>query len=440
MAHCEIYKLASRPAIPGNPLPNARTPAHNPGMPDPTRETAFDLLTAVLERGRPLEEALTALPATDPRDRSAGHRLAAAVLRRAGTLDAVLEPFLRKEPPLPVRNVLRIGAAGLLLLDTPVHAAVGTAVALAKTRGLTPFAGLTNAVLRKVAAVGPAALDALDSPRLDTPPWLWASWGVNARAIAMAHQREAPLDCTLKPGTVSPDGAEILPTGSVRFPAGTRVADIPGFDQGSLWVQDAAAALPAKLLNVRPGESVADLCAAPGGKTGQLVAAGATVTALERDPNRLTRLAENLERWGMRAELVQADATVWTPGPTFDAILLDAPCSATGTIRRHPDVLHLKRAGDIKTLAAAQDRLVAAAAAMLKPGGRLVYAVCSLQPDEGAPRVATVPGMRPDPFTDDELSGVAEARTPAGQLRTHPALWPDRGGMDGFFAARMVRV
>ncbi len=405
-------------------------------MADPTRESAFDLLNAVLERGRSLDEALNTLPASDPRDRSAGHRLAAAVLRRAGTLDAVLEPFLRKEPPLPVRNVLRIGAAGLLLLDTPIHAAVGTAVALAKSRGLTSFAGLTNAVLRKVAEAGAGVLDTLDSPRLDTPPWLWASWGANARAIATAHQQEAPLDCTLKPGTVPPANGVVLPTGSVRFPPGTRVGDIPGFDRGELWVQDAAAALPAMLLRVRPGEVVADLCAAPGGKTAQLVAAGAKVTALERDPARLDRLAGNLARWGLPAELVRADATDWTPGGVFDAILLDAPCSATGTIRRHPDVPHLKRASDIRSLAAAQERLLTAAAAMLKPGGRLVYAVCSMQPEEAAARIA---GLRPDPFMPDELAAIPEARTPEGLLRTHPALWGERGGMDGFFAMRLIK-
>ncbi len=408
-------------------------------MPDPTREAAFDLLAAVLERGRPLEEALTSLPSMDTRDRSAGHRLAAAVLRRAGTLDAVLERYLRKEPPAPVRNVLRIGAAGLLLLETPVHAAVGTAVALAKRRGLTPFAWLVNAVLRKVATGGTEALETLDAPRLDTPNWLWASWGANARAIAIAQREEAPLDLTLKPGTPVPEGAELLPTGSVRFPAGTLVADIPGFADGALWVQDAAAALPARLLNARPGERVADLCAAPGGKTGQLAAAGAHVTALERDPGRIERLAGNLLRWGLHADLIQADATTWAPAEQFDAILLDAPCSATGTIRRHPDVPYLKRPNDIKTLTVAQDRLLAAAAAMLKPGGRLIYAVCSLQPEEGAPRLAAA-GLRPDPFTPDELATLPEARTPEGHLRTHPALWSERGGMDGFFAARLIKA
>jgi len=412
-------------------------------MADPTRESAFDLLTAVLERHRPLEEALDALPVQEPRDRAAAHRLAAAVLRRMGTLDAVLEPFLRKEPPDPVRNVLRIGAAGLLLLDTPVHAAVGTAVDLARRRGLTPFAGLINAVLRKVAVGGSGVLDDLDAPRLDTPAWLWAAWGQSARAIATAHQSEAPLDVSLKPGVPPPEGGVLLPTGSVRFPAGTRVADIPGFEAGDLWVQDAAAALPARLLRVQPGERVADLCAAPGGKTAQLVAAGATVTAVERDATRIERLAENLRRWGLPAEVVNADAVEWTPPGLFDAVLLDAPCSATGTIRRHPDVGRIKRPRDVQTVVQAQDKLLEAAARMLRPGGRLVYAVCSLQYEEGAPRVAAAVargGLRHDPFRTEELVGLPEGLTRDGFLRTNPGLWQELGGMDGFFAARLVKA
>jgi 16S rRNA (cytosine967-C5)-methyltransferase len=411
-------------------------------MPDPTRESAFDLLTAVLERHRPLEEALGALPALEPRDRAAAHRLAAAVLRRMGTLDAVLEPFLRKEPPEPVRQVLRIGAAGLLLLETPVHAAVGTAVDLAKRRGLTPFAGLINAVLRKVAAGGPDALDDLDPARLDTPAWLWAAWGQAARAIATAHQSEAPLDLSLKPGAAPPEGGLLLPTGSVRFPAGTRVADIPGFESGEFWVQDAAVALPALLLAPRPRERIADLCAAPGGKTAQLAAAGAIVTAIERDANRIERLTANLAHWRLHANVINADATEWTPPDLFDAVLLDAPCSATGTIRRHPDVARIKRPRDVQTMTLAQDKLLDAAAAMLRPGGRLIYAVCSLQPEEGAPRIAAAiarTGLRHDKFRADELAALPEALTREGFLRTHPGLWGDRGGMDGFFAARLIR-
>jgi 16S rRNA (cytosine967-C5)-methyltransferase len=411
-------------------------------MADPTREAAFDLLTAVLDRRRPLEEALDALPATDPRDRAAAHRLAATVLRRMGTLDAVLEPFLRKEPPNPVRHILRLGAAGLLLLATPRHAAVATAVGLARTQKLAPFAGLINAVLRRVADGGVAPLAELDGPRLDTPEWLWTSWGDKARGIALAHQHEAPLDLTLKPGAGEAGGVR-LPTGSLRFPAGTRVTELPGFERGDFWVQDAAAAWPAKLLAPLPGERVVDLCASPGGKTAQLAAAGASVVAVERDPARLARLRDNLQHWRLEAELVQADATEWAPGGQFDAVLLDAPCSATGTIRRHPDVPHLKRPRDVRVLAETQDRLLQAAASLLREGGRLIYSVCSLQPEEGAPRVeaAVARGdLRRDPFAPAALAALPEALTHDGFLRTLPSMWPEHGGMDGFFAARLIKT
>jgi 16S rRNA (cytosine967-C5)-methyltransferase len=412
-------------------------------MADPTREAAFDLLTSVLDRRRPLEDALDALPERAARDRAAAHRLAASVLRRMGTLDAVLEPFFRKAPPEPVRHVLRLGAAGLLLLGTPSHAAVATAVALARARGLAPFAGLVNAVLRRVADAGPATLADLDGPRLDTPAWLWASWGEDARAIAVAHQHEAPLDLTLRPGASAPPGGEMLPTGSVRLPAGTRVTELQGFDRGEFWVQDAAAALPVTLLAARPGERVADLCAAPGGKTAQLAATGSSVVAVERDPIRLARLRENLRRWHMEVETVEADAAAWRPPQLFDAVLLDAPCSATGTIRRHPDVPHLKRPRDIRALAEIQDRQLTAAGAMLRPGGRLIYAVCSLQPEEGVPRVDAAlarGGLRHQPFTNAELAALPQALTGGGFLRTHPGMWPERGGMDGFFAARLIKA
>jgi 16S rRNA (cytosine967-C5)-methyltransferase len=345
---------------------------------------------------------------------------------------------MRKAPPDPVRQVLRIGAAGLLLLDLPPHAAVATAVALARSQGLAPFAGLVNAVLRKVAVDGKTAMETLDSPRLDTPSWLWASWGANARDIAEAHQHEAPLDLTLGVGVAAPEGGQSLPTGSVRFPAGTHVGTIPGFAEGRWWVQDAAAALPAWLLAPRPGERIADLCAAPGGKTVQLVAAGALVTAVERDPARLARLAENLARCRLEANLVQADVLDWTAPEPFDAVLLDAPCSATGTIRRHPDVPHLKRPRDVALACAAQSKLLAAAGRLLRPGGRLVYAVCSLQPEEGEPRLAAS-GLRSDPVHADELPGLPEAITAEGYFRTHPGMWREWGGMDGFFAARLVR-
>ncbi len=402
--------------------------------PDPTRAIAWDLLHAVLDLRRSLDDALDAHSQYDTRDRAAAHRLAAAVLRRLGTLDAVLEPFLQRAPPDGVRHALRLGAAGLLLLDTPAHAAVATAVALVRARRLAPFAGLVNAVLRRVAAVGPAALDGLDGPRLDTPPWLWTSWGADARAIAAAHAVEAPIDLTLR-GTGADPGGEALPTGSRRLPPGTRVADLPGYSDGAFWVQDAAAALPARLLAVQPGERVADLCAAPGGKTAQLAATGAQVWAIERDAGRIRRLRENLARVQLPAEIAQADALDWTPPEKLDAVLLDAPCSATGTIRRHPDVMRLKRPRDVAELAVNQTRLLAAAAGMLRSGGRLVYAVCSLQPEEGPGQLASIPpSLRPLPFTDAELATAPQARTVDGWMRTHPGM-----GMDGFFAARFIR-
>lgn len=417
---------------------NALTmPAPPSARPDPTRDGAFDLLTAVFTRHRALDEALDHLPASDPRDRAAAHRLAAAVLRHAGSLDAVLEPFLRRAPPDPVRLILRLGAAQCLFLDTPPHAAVATAVALARSRGLAPFAGLVNAVLRRVASEGAAALAELDCARLDTPPWLWTSWGADARAIATAHASEAPIDLTVH--GEPPPGGQRLPTGSIRFPSGTRVAELPGFDTGAFWVQDAAAALPAMLLAPRPGERIADLCAAPGGKTAQLAAAGAEVFAVEQNLQRMARLADNLARLRMDVHLVTADAAQWQPTAPLDAVLLDAPCSATGTIRRHPDIPHIKRPQDVTAMAAQQRSLLAAAAAMLRPGGRMVYAVCSLQPEEGPGILpaARQLGLELDPFTPDELSGLPDARTEAGTLRTHPGLWPDHGGLDGFFAVRL---
>jgi 16S rRNA (cytosine967-C5)-methyltransferase len=407
-------------------------------MADPTREAALSLITAVLTRNTSLDVALDGLPQIEARDKAAGHRVAATVLRHTGTLDAVLEPFLAREPPPKVRHILWLGAAASLFLAAPAHAAVGTAVDLAKAKGLVPFAGLINAVLRKVAAGGPGLLEALDMPRLDTPAWAWASWGAEARAIATAHQREAPLDITPMPGFV-PEGGETLPTGSYRYPAGTSVTSLGGYSDGRFWVQDAAAALAAGYLNIQPGERVLDLCAAPGGKTAQLAAAGGVVTALDRDPARLGTLRGNLQRLRLQAELVEADATLWRPEEKFPAILLDAPCSATGTCRRHPDLLHLRKPRDIARLTRLQDQLLDAAAEALSPGGRLVYAVCSLQPEEGEQRInAAISrlGLRHDRLN---LAGLPEAVTAQKNIRTHPGLWPERGGMDGFFIARLTK-
>jgi 16S rRNA (cytosine967-C5)-methyltransferase len=431
-----------------------RTTAQPDGSGTEARGAAIALLEAVLGRRRTLEDALDALPRMAPRDRGFAHLLAATVLRRLGTLDAVIEPYLRRAPPDAVRHALRLGAAQLLLLGTKPHAAVGATVAAVRNLPKGPaFAGLANAVLRRIAADATAALEGLDAPRLDTPDWLWRAWHdaygpETARAIANAHQREAPLDLTLKPGEDTAVwaerlGAEVLPTGSLRLAEhDLRVPELPGFAEGAWWVQDAAAALPARLLGVRPGERVVDLCAAPGGKTAQLAAAGARVTAVERSPERAARLAENLARLGLDAEVVEADAATWRPAEPVDAVLLDAPCTATGTIRRHPDILRNKRAADLASLAAIQDAMLANAASMLRPGGRLVHAVCSLQPEEGEGAIARAASLalRIDPIRREDLPGLPEAITREGFLRTTPALWPERGGMDGFFAARLVRT
>lgn len=411
-------------------------------MPDPTREGAFALLSAVLDRHIPLDRAIASLPAMPSSDRAAAHRLTATVLRRLGSLDAALEPLLRHAPPIPVRHALRLGAAGLLLLDLPAYAAVATAVSLVRSQGFAPFSGLVNAVLRRLAAAGPALLEGLDAPRLDTPPWLWAAWGSNARAIATAHAREPPLDLTLRPGAPLPEGGILLPTGSVRFSPGTQVTTLDGFATGDFWVQDTAASMPARLLAPRCGERVADLCAAPGGKTAQLAALGARVIALDRDPARLERLRANLKRLRLDAEVILADVNRWAPEELFTAVLLDAPCSATGIIRRHPDIARLRSPRDLASFTALQDRLLEAAARLLAPGGRIIYAVCSLQPEEGPARIAAACARLPlvlDPFTPSELAALPEARTAEGAFATHPGLWPEQGGMDGFFTARLHR-
>ena len=402
-------------------------------MASPTRTAALALLTAVLQSRRPLEEALDGLPPMEPRDRAAGHRIAATVLRRMGSLDAVLEPWLKREPPPEVRHALRIGAAELLLLGTPPHAAVSDCVALVPR----PFAGLVNAVLRRVSEAGVAALEGLDAPRLDTPSWLWTAWhathGTAVRAIALAHAQEAALDLSLKPGATL-EGAIMLPNGTARMPAGTRITEIPGFAEGRFWAQDAAAALPVRLLAPQPGERVLDLCAAPGGKTAQLAAAGAQVVAVERERKRAERLHENLTRLGLPADIVIADALRWDPGTQFDAVLLDAPCTATGTIRRHPDVVHLKKLQDVERQAEQQRALLAAARRWVRPGGRLVFATCSLQGEEGESHFPD--GL--DPIRPEEVPGLEGAITPQGALRTRPDMWAEQGGMDGFFIARQM--
>jgi 16S rRNA (cytosine967-C5)-methyltransferase len=424
-----------------------------------SRQVAFEILAHALDRRRPLDQAIAAhegFPRLEPRDRAFVRNLLATTLRRLGQIDAVLSAFLAQALPPRGRNVmqaLRLGAAQLLFLGTPAHAAVDGSVRLADTRALASYKGLVNAVLRRVAREGAALVAGQDAPRLNTPDWMWRSWSgaygeAGARAIAESHLVEPPLDLSVR---AEPErwaaalGGSVLPTGSVRRPAelGGAIEGLPGYADGAWWVQDAAAALPARLLGNIAGKSVIDLCAAPGGKTAQLAAAGARVTAVDRSAQRLERVRANLARLQLSAELVAADAASWRPAAPADAVLLDAPCSATGTIRRHPDVLWQKRPEEVSALAQTQDRLLRAAVEMVRPGGLLVYCVCSLEPEEGAPRVAALleSGLvEPAPLRPGELPGISEpAILTDGALRTLPSQWRALGGWDGFYAARLRR-
>lgn len=423
------------------------------------RRAATQLVHGVLQRGRPLDEALDdprgPLSELDGRDRALARAIAGATLRRLGALRTAIGGFLRKplDPRGALESILLTGAAQILLMDVPDHAAVGIAVDQANAdRAARPFAPLVNAVLRNVArereALGPKIADAA----LDVPDWLaerrTSAWGADeARAIAEAERGEPGLDLTVKSdpaGWAERLGGILLQTGTVRLVPHGPVTELEGFNSGEWWVQDAAAALPARLLNAGPGSRVADLCAAPGGKTAQIAAAGAEVTAVDRSAPRLRRLAENLKRLGLTVKTITADATTLEAEP-FDAILLDAPCSATGTIRRHPDVAWLKSGNDITRLTQLQARLLDAAARLLKPGGTLVYSTCSLEPEEGERQIAALlartPALERSPITADEVGGHAEFITGLGELRTLPHHLPHAeprlAGLDGFFAARL---
>jgi 16S rRNA (cytosine967-C5)-methyltransferase len=422
------------------------------------RAAALDILCQVLGRHRPFDEVLDTHPGLaglESRDRAFAHLLAATVLRRLGQLDALIGQCLARPLPLKAeasRNLLRLGAAQLFFLGTPPHAAVGESVELAGAADGGGYKGLINAVLRRLAAEGEGRLAAQDAARLNTPDWLWRSWnaaygGTAARAIAEMHLSEPPLDLTAKGDPApwaEPLAAELLPTGSLRRQGGGDLRALPGFAEGAWWVQDAAAALPARLLGEVAGKRVFDLCAAPGGKTAQLAAAGARVTAVDRSTARLRRLAENLARLGLAASIIAADAGMWRPEDPADAVLLDAPCTATGTIRRHPDIPWLKRPEDVSRMAVEQDRLLRAALAMLRPGGVLVYTTCSLEPAEGPGRVAALLAggapLRRLPVAASETGGLAELLTPEGELRTLPCHLAERGGLDGFYAARLARL
>ena len=432
----------------------------------PARRAAAALLAAVLQKKQPLDDVLGRsldkglmfdLPA---RDRALVRAIVATSFRRKGQLDHVLGAFLERGIPEKsgtLYPILLSAAAQLIFLEMPPHAVIDLAVTLAQyDPKAARYDKLVNAVLRRVAGEGKAIASRLDAARVNTPDWLWSRWatywGEDAtHAIAEAHLIEPPLDLTVKSDpalwaeTLS---GRVLPTGSVRLLPKGRIEALPGFVEGAWWVQDVAASLPARLLGEVAGKRVADLCAAPGGKTAQLVLAGANVVAVDSSKTRLSLLAENLKRLGLAAETVLADATSWKPVETFDAVLLDAPCSSTGTIRRHPDIPYVKSPREIAALAELQTRLLDNAAKLVKPGGRLVYATCSLEPEEGEAQIAALltrnQELSLEAVDATELFGQEVWVEPSGCLRTFPYELrldsPEWSGMDGFFAARLTRA
>jgi 16S rRNA (cytosine967-C5)-methyltransferase len=431
------------------------------------RRLAAEILDGVLRRHRPLDEMLEGavarsanFAALPDRDRALTRALVATVLRRLGTLRHLLALFLERGPPPQapiVEAALLVGAAQILFLQVPDHAAVDLAVRLVQAdRHAARFAGLVNAVLRRVSREGAERLAALDAVSLDTPAWLLTRWiksygEPTARAIAAANGQEPALDLTVKndaDGWAERLDGRVLPTGTVRTIAHGPVTALPGFADGAWWVQDAAAALPVRLFDGLAGKRVADLCAAPGGKTAQLAAAGALVTAVDRSAARLGRVRENLKRLSLDAELVCADVATWAAEQKFDAVLLDAPCSSTGTVRRHPDVPWFKRESDIAALARVQSQLIERALSLTKSGGTLIYCTCSLEPEENEHIVARLlareGNARRVPVAASEVFARSEFVSEDGDLRTLPCQLPDAdsrlAGLDGFYAARLKNI
>ncbi len=429
------------------------------------RLVALSLLGDVLDKRTPLDQALDSSAAfrlLSARDRAFTRMLVATTLRRLGQVDhLIIAMSERGVPPSPpvVHHILRLGVTQLFFMDVPVYAAVDTSVRMTEEKNIPRLKGFVNAIMRRLDREGRDLIATQDEVMLNIPAWLRELWirdyGIDeADALAHAALSEAPLDITVKDHDMlkywaGQLDATILPTGGLRRAAGGMVADLPGYHDGMWWVQDLSASLPARLLGAVRGKTVIDLCAAPGGKTAQLAAAGAQVIALDRSAGRLRRLEENMKRLRLNdnVRVVAADATAWRHAHPVDFILLDAPCSATGTIRRHPDVLHLKKPQDIDALSDLQARLLAHATSMLDHHGVLIYCTCSLQMDEGERRIEDFlrnhPGMVRYPILPQEVAGMETSLTPVGDLRILPHHTGTghciQGGMDGFYICRLQK-
>ncbi len=423
-----------------------------------SRAIALEILQSVVRKKQPFDDVMArhqAFALLEKRDRAFIHALVALTLRRLGQIDAVIELCLNQKQALkgPVHDILRLGVAQLLFLGTPEHAAVDTSVELAAAQNPTrPYKGLINAIMRRLTREGAQMVEGQDAARLNVSDWLWLSWRqaygtARARNIAQAHLGEALTDLSVKENPVAwaeKLGAQLLPTGSLRLMPEMPVTELEGFADGAWWVQDAAAALPVFLMGDVKGKNVFDLCAAPGGKAAQLAARGAHVTAVDRSAKRLERMKENFARLHLEAEIICVDALKFKPAEKADFVLLDAPCSATGTMRRHPDVQRIKTTEDVERMVLLQERLLDHTAAQLvKEGGQILYAVCSLQAPEAEDQIerflARTPQFKRNPIKAEEQEGLSELITEKGDLRCLPCHWEALGGLDGFYAARLVR-
>ncbi len=422
-----------------------------------SRAAAMKLLHRILDRGQMLDTALAdeqekggRMAGLAPRDRAFARLLVATVLRRLGQIDNAIDRCLDRplnKSASPARHSLRLAAAQTMFLDTPDHAVADGAVRLMGPR-LRHLNGLVNAVARRLIREKSAIMSDQDEIVLNCPGWLRETWSKaygakTTKDMIGAMLSEPSLDLTLKGAVAEWPGildATILSTGSLRRPAGGAIQTLPGFEAGEWWVQDTAAALPVRLLGEVAGRAVLDLCAAPGGKTAQLAALGAHVTAIDKVPKRLALVRANLDRLNLAAATEVADILSWRPSEPFERILLDAPCSATGTIRRHPDIWHLRRSDEITRAAELQDQMLSAAVEMLAPEGILIFCTCSLQPEEGRQRIDSLLAggapVRHDPISAPELFDLTELVTDGGDMQTLPHY---QGGMDGFFASRLVR-
>ena len=451
------------------PSPRPARPAEVPGL--AARRIAADILDGVLHKHRTLDDQLDGagahpgLKTLADRDRALMRRMVATILRRLGTLGHLLSRLLDRGIPTDAtraQSALLIGAAQILWMDVPDHAAVDLSVRLVQSdRRAAKYAGLINAVLRRCAREGASIVEEVKDETLDIPSWLVRRWiahygETTAREMAHAILHEPSLDLTVKsdaPQWASRLHGELLPTGTVRTVLQGSVTMLPGFSEGQWWVQDAAAALPARLFGDVKNKRILDLCAAPGGKTAQLAQGGARVTAIDRSPARVARLKDNLGRLSLQAETIVADANEWQ-GPDdgfdggFDGILIDAPCTSTGTIRRHPDVAWLRQESDVAALVALQERLLQRAAQLLRPGGTLVFCTCSLEPEEGEAQIAALlaanSALKRAPVASSEVAGLKEILNTEGDLRTLPChlrhIDPRFAGLDGFYAARLVKA